>query len=111
MDPAAANTLIDPLRRAGVMVTVTNAPKMAAACGQFYDRVVSGALCHLNQVAVAVALAAARKRKVGDGWAWSRATSESDITALVAGTLAVWALESSEVTAKPKVRSGRAVFV
>ena len=79
---------------------------MAAACGQFYDRVVSGVLCHLNQVAIAVALAAARKRKVGDGWAWSRATSESDITSLVAATLAVWALESSEVTAKPKVRSG-----
>jgi hypothetical protein len=80
---------------------------MCQAVGQFYDRVVSGQLRHLGQPALSVALSAARKRKVGDGWAWNRATSSDDITALVAATLALWALESSEVAAKPKQRGGR----
>jgi hypothetical protein len=108
---SAANTLIDPLRRAGVTVTTTNAGKMAAAAGGFYDRVIAGQLRHLGQPALSVALSAARKRRVGDGWAWNRATSADDITGLVAATLALWALESSEVAAKPKVRTGHAVFV
>jgi len=108
---SAANTLIDPLRRAGVTVTTTNAPRMAQACGGFYDRVISGALRHLDQTALAVALAAARKRKVGDGWAWSRASSDADITSLVGSTLSLWALESSEVAPRPKPRTNRATFV
>ena len=74
---SAASTLIDPLRRAGVTVTTTNAPKMAQAWGQLFDRVITGQLRHLGQpaLAVAVAVAAGRKRKIGDGWGWNRATS------------------------------------
>jgi hypothetical protein len=81
---SAAASLIDPLRRAGATVTVTNAPRMAQAWGQFYDAVIGGQ--------------------------WSRASSESDITAVVAATLALWALTPSEVAEKPRVRSGRAAF-
>ena len=58
-----------------------------------------------------LSLSVARKRKLGDAaWGWSRATSASDITATVAATLSLWALTSSEVAAKPKVRTGRALF-
>lgn len=64
---------------------------------------------HLDQPALNVALAVARKRRIGDGW--SRNDSESDITALVGATLALWRLTSSEVAAKPRKRSGRATFV
>ena len=40
-----------------------------------------------------------------------RATSTDDISALVAASLAHWALTSSEVAAKPKPRTGRTTFV
>lgn len=49
-------------------------------------------------------------RAMADGTVvWTSPTSFDDVTALVAATLALWASESLEVAAKPKVRSGRAV--
>ncbi|MCH9728624.1 MAG: hypothetical protein K0U84_02890, partial [Actinomycetia bacterium] len=100
---SAANSLIDPLPRAGVTVTVTNASAMAKACGQLYDAVQARSMRHLDQPALNVALSVARKRRIGDGgFGWSRQDSESDITALVAATLALWGLTSSEITAKPR---------
>ena len=109
---SAASSMVDPLRRAGVVVTVTNAARMAAACGGFYDAVIAGRLRHLGQPTLSVALAAARKRRIGDGaWAWSRATSTDDISSLVAASLSLWGLVSSEIAPKPEQRTGRATFV
>lgn len=109
---SAANSLIDPLQRAGVAVTVTNATAMAKACGGLYDAVQARSMRHLDQPALNVALSVARKRRIGDGgFGWSRKDSESDITALVGATLALWGLTSSEVAPKPRKRSGRATFV
>jgi phage terminase large subunit-like protein len=108
--PAAS--MVDELRRRGVTVTVTTARQMGAACGGFFDAVMDGAVRHLDQPLLNVALSLARKRTIGDqGWGWSRKDSESDITPLVTATLALWGLTSSEVAEKPKVRTGRAVFV
>jgi hypothetical protein len=109
---SAASSMVDPLRRAGVVVTVTNAARMAAACGGFYDAVIAGRLRHLGQPTLSVALAAARKRRIGDGAsAWSRATSTDDISSLVAASLSLWGLVSSEIAPKPEQRTGRATFV
>lgn len=109
---SAANTLIDPLRRAGVTVTVTTATQMTKACGGFYDAAVFRQMRHLNQTELNVAVSVARKRQIGDGgFGWSRKDSESDISPLVAATLALWGLTSSEVEPKPRKRSGRACFV
>src|SRR5512139_1963735 len=109
---SAANTLIDPLSQRGVTVTVTTARQMAKAFGGLYDSVMDGRLRHLCQPALNVALSVARKRSIGDGgFGWSRKDSESDITPLVAATLALWGLESSEVAEQPRLRTGRAVFV
>ena len=67
---------------------------------------------HLDQPTLNVALAVARKRRIGNGgFGWSRKDSESDITALVGATLALWGLTSSEVAIKGCKRSGRATFV
>jgi hypothetical protein len=108
---SAANTLIDPLRRAGVTVTVTTATQMAKACGGFYDAVMFAQMWHLNQPELNVALSVARKRRIGDGgFGWSRRDSESDISPLVTVTLALWGLTSTEVEPRPKRRSGRACF-
>ncbi|MBX7433482.1 hypothetical protein JDV09_15380 [Mycobacterium sp. Y57] len=109
---SAANTLIDPLQQAGVTVTVTTARQMAAACGGFYDAVMDAKMRHLDQPLLNTALSVARKRRIGDsGFGWSRKDSEADITPVTAATLALWALTSSEVAAKPKRRSGKATFV
>lgn len=109
---SAAFSLVDPLRQAGLTVTVTSARQMAAAFGHFYDAVMDGRMRHLDQPLLNLALAAARKRKIGDsGFGWSRKDSESDITAVTAATLALWGLTSSEVAEKPKARTGKACFV
>jgi len=109
---SAANSLTDPLRRAGVAVTVTNAGQMATACGQIFDAVQARSMRHLDQPALNVALSVARKRRIGDGgFGWSRKDSESDITALVTATLALWGLTSSEVVPRQRKRSGKATFV
>ena len=107
-----ANALVDPLRQAGLTVTVTGSRQVAAAFGGFFDAVMDGNLRHLNQPALNLALSVARKRRIGDGgFGWSRKDSQSDITALCAATLALWGLTSDEVDTPPRKRSGKAVFV
>jgi phage terminase large subunit-like protein len=109
---SAAFSLVDPLRQRGLTVTVTSARQMAAAFGVFYDSVMDAQMRHLDQPLLNLALAAARKRKIGDsGFGWSRKDSESDITPVVAATLALWGLTSSEVAEKPKERTNKACFV
>jgi hypothetical protein len=105
-------SLVDPLRQRGVAVTVTTLRQMCAACGGFYDAVIDGRLRHLDDVDLNFALSVARKRPIGDaGWGWCRKTSDSDITPVMTATLALWGLTSSEIEEKPRIRSGRAVFV
>lgn len=109
---SGAATLADPLTQRGITVTTTSANQMAKACGTFYDAAVSGQLRHLDQPMLNLALAAARKRAIGDGlWGWSRKDSDSDISQLVAATLALWGLTSSEVKPPKRARSGKAMFV
>jgi phage terminase large subunit-like protein len=109
---SAANCLIDPLRRAGVTVTVTKANQMSQACGGLYNDVQSARLRHMDQPVLNNSLSVARKRVIGDGgWGWSRKDSDSDITAIVGATLALWGLESTEIEERPKKRSGKAMFV
>jgi hypothetical protein len=88
MSPAAS--LVEELTKARVKVTTTGSRDMAAACGQFYDAVMQGAVRHTDQPQVNVALSVARKRALGDAWAWNRKSAASDITPVVAGTLALW---------------------
>jgi hypothetical protein len=104
-------SLVDELGRRGVVVTVTTARQMSAACGGFFDAVMAGRLRHLDQTLLNTASSVARRRQIGDtGWGWSRKDSVSDITPLTTATLALWGLTSSEVAAHPPVRTGRAVF-
>jgi hypothetical protein len=93
--PAAS--IIDDLAQMKVKVTVTTARDMAAACGQFYDGVYESWLRHIDQPQLNVALSVARKRPLGDAWAWNRKNAASDITPLVACTLALWGAQASTV--------------
>lgn len=85
-----AGSLIAPLERAGVEVFKPSAREAAQACGQFYDAATSDALRHLDQPELNAALAGAARRPLGDAWAWARKNSSSDISPLVAVTLALF---------------------
>ena len=108
--PAAA--IIDDLTKAKVKVTTSTARDMAAACGQFYSGVYESWLRHTDQPQVNAALSAARRRSLGDAWAWNRKNAASDITPLVACTLALWGAQSSTVkTPKRRAGSGKVVVM
>jgi phage terminase large subunit-like protein len=92
----AAN-LVDQLRAKRIKVTTTTSRDMKAACGTFYDGAMEGWLRHIDQPQLNTALGVARKRNLEDAWAWSRKNSTSDITPLVACTLALWGAQSSTV--------------
>lgn len=90
--PAAS--LSEMLERAGVEVRSTSTAEFLDACAGFQDRVLDGALRHVDSPELDAAVAAAVKRTVGDRWAWGRRKSTADISALEAATLAVWATGS-----------------
>lgn len=97
--------LKDAPKGVNIEVTTTTAREMANACGQFYDGVMDATFVHTDQMQVNVALSVAGKRPLVDAWAWNRKTATSDITPLVAETLALWGAR----LAKPKrAGSGRA---
>lgn len=95
--PAAP--LVDELARRKVRnVTVTDYNDMANACAGIYQAVMERTFRHTGQPQLDTALAVASKRSIaGDRWAWNRKTAASDITPLVAATLALWGVESSKV--------------
>ena len=66
---------------------------------RFYDAVMSPTtlLRHPDQPQVNVALSVARKRPLAGGWAWNRKDEESDITPIVAETLALWGARNDTV--------------
>lgn len=100
--PAAS--LIEPLRVKGVLVTTTGPSQMAQACGGLYDAAMEDRLRHIDQPQLNTALAGARKRTLRDAWAWHRKDS-TDITPLVAVTLALWGLTSTTIAALPKTKT------
>lgn len=90
-----AGTFIPELEDAGIEVVSPLAREYAQACGDFHGAVVpkrgeETKLAHLGQMPLYYAVAGAGKRDLADGWAWSRANSTSDISPLVAATLAMW---------------------
>lgn len=103
VSPAAS--IIDELLQAKIKVTTTSAREMASACGTFFDGVHEQWLRHTDQAQLNVAVSVARKRSLGDQWAWNRKSAHSDITPLVACTLALFGAQSS--TVKKPARSGK----
>ncbi len=88
--PAAS--LIDELEGLGVEVVRPNMREVVQACGRFFDAVMdSRTLRHGGDPALDAAVAGAIKRDLGDGWAWDRKGPGTDISPLVACTLASWA--------------------
>lgn len=78
---------------------------MAIACAKFYDGVIDRSVVHTDQPQVNVALSLARKRPLQSGWAWNRKDAASDITPIVAETLALWGAQNENVH-RPTRRAG-----
>lgn len=85
-----AASLIPQLVEAGVKVEIIGMREYVQACGAFFDAVMAGQLNHIDQPQLTAAVQAARTRPLGDAWAWSRKDIKSDISPLVACTLAMY---------------------
>lgn len=95
-----ASSVVPELESLRVPVYKTAVNELGTACGMFYDAVMGKRIRHTAQPILASAVDAARQRPLGDMWAWSRKDSDSDITPVVAVTLALWGF----VMAKPRTR-------
>jgi hypothetical protein len=62
--------------------------EMATACGMFYVAVADERVAVAPHKALDDAVAGARKRHVGDQWVWARRETGSDVSPLIAATLA-----------------------
>jgi phage terminase large subunit-like protein len=94
---SSSAALIPELEAAGVSVTPASMADFTSACTGLQSSVEARDVVHLGDPIVAAALAAAATKDVGDagGWRWSARHSGSDISPLVALTLAHWGLLSA----------------
>lgn len=92
--PAAA--LLKAIADAGVVVKTVNTKELGDACGQFFDHVNDKTGRHLGTKELSDAIRGAARRPLGDAWAWSRKSSTTDISPLVAVTLASWGVSNTE---------------
>lgn len=88
---SAAGSFAQELEDAGVDVARWGTDEVASACGRFYDRVFDGQVKVRSHDGLHAAVAGAARRNVGDRWLWGRRTSSTDISPLVAVTLALGA--------------------
>lgn len=96
-----------------ILVTLAGAEgrDMVIACAKFYDGVMDGSVIHTDQPQVNVALSVARKRPLQGGWAWNRKDATSDITPVVAETLALWGAQNENVKRPSRRTNGRTAVV
>lgn len=96
-----------------VLVTLAAAEgrDMAIACAKFFDGVMDGTVKHTDQPQVNVALSVARKRPLAGAWAWNRKDATSDITPLVAETLALWGAQNTNVKRPSNRSEGRTAVI
>ncbi len=92
-----AMSLLPDLKAAHVRPIITNAADMGRACGRILDQLRDGTLTHLpddDQPALALAVKDAITRPIGSSGAvgWNKTGSDTDISPLVACTLAAYGL-------------------
>lgn len=90
-----AGSLVPELEACGVQVIKVAGRDLASACGLIYDAIGDEKLHIRNAMPMVehltAAVDAARRRPLGDAWAWTRKDTASDISPLVALTVAYWA--------------------
>ena len=99
------------MRRRGMEVTCPTARDYAQACGWFGSAVMTAngqpqLVVHRDQLPMTLAVSGAAKRNLAELWAWDRKSTTTDISPLVAATLAVWGYQTKsdeEETSAPWV--------
>ncbi len=111
VDPKGpVGAILDALEAAGVKLLKAGAADAAAAAGGFYAAAVPkgedvATVRHRAQAPLTTAVAGARKRKLGQAWAWARADLSTDISPLVAATLALWGLNKNGRKRRARARA------
>ena len=72
----------------GVKVYDYSFVQVAQACGRLFDAVADGQIAVRRHPRLDAAVAGARRRESGDAWMWSRKATSTDLSPLVALTLA-----------------------
>lgn len=91
-EKSEAGALIEDIAALGVEVEKTTATTMANACVRFHAAVLEDELRHLGDPVLQRSVCAGKQRDLLDSWAWDRKDRTSDITQLVAVTLALHGL-------------------
>lgn len=98
-----ASSMIEILQqRFQVRVTSLQTRHMAMACGQAYDGFVNGDYLHDGSTEMTAAMLGSAKRDLQDSWGLSRKRAEVDISAFVAGVLALYGVALKKVE-RPKI--------
>ena len=81
--------MLDELERLRVRLLFVIARQYGQACAQVYDDIVERRMVHRGQVELDEAVRGAKTKPLGDSaWKWARADAASDISPLIALTLA-----------------------
>lgn len=98
-----AGALLPAFAERGISVEVVSTTQYGQACALFKNVVDDGQLFHKGQTGLTAALEAGRKRPLGEAglWGWHRRDT-TDITPLVASTLAVFGFSRGAVTPEPE---------
>lgn len=91
-EKSEAGALIEDIAALGVEVEKTTATTMANACVRFLAAVNEDEIRHHGNAALQASVTAGKPRDLLDSWAWDRKDKRSDITQLVAVTLALHGL-------------------
>jgi hypothetical protein len=91
-EKSEAGALVEDIQALGVDVEKTTATTMANACARFLSAVNEDELRHGGSPELQLSVCAGKARDLLDSWAWDRKDRASDITQLVAVTLALHGL-------------------
>lgn len=110
---SSARVLVDDFTREKIKLTHPRVMDVGDACLRIVDGLASGEVVHIGQPQMNISRQGARKRALGtEGmWAWSRKSSVSDITPIVAATLALWGSQTLTVNRPTVTRKGGKVVI
>jgi hypothetical protein len=94
---------LEPALKRRLRLRPLSGPELLLACGQFFDDVADARVRVRRDRALDVAVAGASRSFAGDRWRFVRKDSSSDITALMAATVGLWA--ASLDVPKPRIHT------
>lgn len=95
-DPTGpAGVFGDDIAQHGIKTVPISGRDMAHACSLFFDAVIDTKIHVRPHGSLNAAVAAARQRIAGDSWVWGRRGTDTDLSPLVAMTLAYWGSQRS----------------